>query len=128
MADDRPESRPDETPQAEPADAPEVMPEEATDDTSDDDGFVAITVNGELLAVPVDMSLGAGLLLHGVRVLRQSPHEKAPRGLFCGMGVCFECLVTVDGRAGQQACRLRVRDGMTVELPESVPMAEADHG
>jgi hypothetical protein len=39
----------------------------------------------------------------------------APRGLFCGMGVCFDCLVTVDGRSGVRACITAASEGMTVE-------------
>jgi D-hydroxyproline dehydrogenase subunit alpha len=38
----------------------------------------------------------------------------APRGLFCGMGACFDCVVTVDGRIGQRACLTRAMDGMQV--------------
>jgi hypothetical protein len=123
---DAPEAKPEDAPEAKPEDAPESAPDEmpeAGPDAESDGGFVAITVNGDLLAVPAGMSLAAGLLLHGMRVLRRSPREQAPRGLFCGMGVCFECLVTVDGRPGQQACRLRVRDGMEIALPETL-----DHG
>ncbi len=37
-----------------------------------------------------------------------------PRGLFCGMGVCFECLVVVDGQPSTRACMTWVRDGMSV--------------
>lgn len=51
----------------------------------------------------------------GTYVLRQSP-EGHPRGLFCGMGVCFECLVTVDGQSGQRACLIPVQPGMQVQL------------
>jgi len=51
----------------------------------------------------------------------------APRGPFCGMGVCFDCLVTVDGRPGQRACLTEVRAGMDirssqeVDLPRTAP-------
>ena len=38
----------------------------------------------------------------------------APRGLHCGMGACYDCIVTVDGRIGQRACMTRVADGMVV--------------
>ena len=38
-----------------------------------------------------------------------------PRGLFCGIGVCFDCLLTVDGEANQRACLVEVRDGMQIE-------------
>ena len=38
----------------------------------------------------------------------------APRGVYCGMGVCFECLVVVDGVPNTRACMTWVRDGMRV--------------
>ena len=47
-------------------------------------------------------------------VFRHTP-TGAPRGIFCGMGVCFDCLVTVDGLAEQRACMTPVRRGMRVQ-------------
>jgi hypothetical protein len=43
------------------------------------------------------------------------------RGLFCGMGVCFDCLVTVDGADNQRACMTRARPGCRVELAHGLP-------
>lgn len=59
-------------------------------------------------------NLAAVLLAAGEQVLRHAPVSGAPRGPFCMMGVCFECLVELDGRPGQQACMIAVRDGMDV--------------
>lgn len=59
-------------------------------------------------------NLAAVLLGAGELVLRHSPVSGAPRGPFCMMGACFECLVELDGLPGQQACMIRVRDGMDV--------------
>ena len=48
----------------------------------------------------------------------------APRGPFCGMGVCFDCLVTVDGRPSQRACLTKVSAGMDVRSsPAATPAA-----
>ena len=63
-------------------------------------------------------TLHAALIAAGYRQLRNSK-ENHPRGIYCGMGVCFECLVTVNGRPSQQACMTRVENGMEVELSES---------
>jgi hypothetical protein len=49
----------------------------------------------------------------GVRQLRTSPVQNGPRGVFCGMGVCQECAVLVDGRRAE-ACNTIVRDGLSV--------------
>jgi predicted molibdopterin-dependent oxidoreductase YjgC len=59
-------------------------------------------------------SLAAALLNAGVWDLRRSV-EGAPRGPLCGMGICYECRVTVDGVAHRRACLLRVADGMVVQ-------------
>lgn len=80
--------------------------------------WVSIRVDGRVLRVPEGRTLGAALLDQGIRVLRRSPSGAEPRGLFCAMGVCFECLVTVDGSPARRACQVRVRDGMVVELGE----------
>jgi predicted molibdopterin-dependent oxidoreductase YjgC len=76
---------------------------------------VALTVDGERLEAEATASLAAALLAVGRRRLRDAPRSGEPRGLWCGMGVCFDCLVTVDGRPGVRACLTRVRDGMRVE-------------
>lgn len=74
-----------------------------------------ITIDGE----PVDAAVGTSLtavFVAGRRWrLRDNPVSGEPRGPFCGMGVCFECEVTVDGRPGVRACLTRVLPGMTVE-------------
>ncbi len=49
----------------------------------------------------------------GIVAFRRTP-SGAPRGLHCGMGACFDCVVTIDGRIGQRACMTRVADGMQV--------------
>ncbi len=59
--------------------------------------------------------MAAALLAAGLRVWRHTP-SGAPRGIFCGMGVCFDCLVTVDDLADQRACVTPVRPGMQVQL------------
>lgn len=59
-------------------------------------------------------NLAAVLLGAGELVLRRSPVSDTPRGPFCMMGACFECLIELDGLPGQQACMTSVRDGMDV--------------
>ena len=60
--------------------------------------------------------LHAVLLAAGYRELRKSVSEAEHRGFFCGMGVCYECLVTVDNKLQQRACVMEVYDGMRVEI------------
>lgn len=76
-------------------------------------GSVTLMVNGEQISVPEGTSLGSVLhTLHGA--MRRSPKAREARGLYCGMGVCFECMVTVDGR-NVRSCITPVAEGMRVE-------------
>lgn len=69
--------------------------------------------------VPIDaqrgQTVGAALTAAGVRSWRTTRHDGRPRGLFCGIGVCYDCLLTVDGAPNQRACLVPVRDGMVLE-------------
>ena len=75
---------------------------------------VQIEFEGALISVPAGISLAAALLLGGVTHTRDSAVSGRPGAPFCMMGVCFECLVEVDGQANCQACLLPVRAGMRV--------------
>jgi predicted molibdopterin-dependent oxidoreductase YjgC len=77
--------------------------------------LVAITLDGERLEAPAGQVLGVALALGGRLELRKSPTAGTPRGLFCLMGSCQECLVHVDGEP-VLACLEPVRAGMRVEL------------
>lgn len=59
-------------------------------------------------------TIGAALLAAGIVTLRTTRHRGRPRGLFCGIGVCFDCLVVVDGIPNQQACLAPARAGALV--------------
>ena len=59
-------------------------------------------------------TIASALLAHGRRKLRTGS-DGTPRGLFCGIGVCFECVVSVDGDAGSRACLVFLREGMVVK-------------
>ncbi len=74
-----------------------------------------IWVNGIAVPARPGASLAAALLAAGIRRLRRSPRTGAPRGAFCMMGVCQECLVRIDGRQ-EQACLTRVVAGMSIVI------------
>ena len=71
------------------------------------DGDICFAYQGETVA--------AALLAAGIRTFRLSPKTKEPRGLYCGVGVCFECLVTVNDASNVRACMTPVKEGMKVE-------------
>lgn len=78
-------------------------------------GSFEVRVGDRALEAREGQTVAAVLCEAGIRVLRSSPAGE-PRGLFCAMGVCFECLVTVDGVPDQRACVTPVRPGMQIEL------------
>lgn len=75
---------------------------------------VTITFDGRPLNVPAGITVAAALLVGGVRDFRSSIVSKVPRAPYCMMGVCFECLVEIDGIPARQSCLIPVRDGMAV--------------
>ncbi|MDO5696636.1 MAG: (2Fe-2S)-binding protein [Dermatophilus congolensis] len=72
---------------------------------------------------PVDyvpgQTVGAALLASGRRSWRTTRLESTPRGIFCGIGVCFDCLVTVDGHPNQRACLVPASDALDVTTQEA---------
>ena len=79
---------------------------------------VQIEVNGQRVQVRSDLTVAAALLITGTQSFRHTPVSGQPRGPLCMMGVCFECLVEVDGVPNQQACMRQVEPGMRVFLQD----------
>jgi sarcosine oxidase subunit alpha len=75
---------------------------------------VEIIVDGHPVKVPEGMALAVALLGMETRAFRISVTGE-PRGPICGMGVCFECRVTVGGRQHERSCLLPCTAGMVVE-------------
>jgi len=78
-----------------------------------------IEVDGRLVSAEPGQTIAAALIGAGITVFRHTP-TGAPRGIFCGMGACFDCLVTVDGLVEQRACMTPVRQGMRVQTLSAV--------
>ena len=74
---------------------------------------LTIQVDGEAVPAYAGESVATVLLALGRRTFRHT-EGGAPRGLFCGMGVCFDCLVTVDGVENVRACLTPVAEGMVI--------------
>ena len=77
--------------------------------------FVTISIEGRPVEVPAGETVAAAVLASGLGHTRTTPLSDAPRAPFCLMGVCYECLMVIDGLPNQRACRVRVRAGMTIE-------------
>ena len=75
---------------------------------------VTLRFDDRAIVAQAGETIAAALLAEGIRDLGRNPEDGSPRGLFCAMGVCQECVVLVDG-ARVEACRTIVRDGMVVQ-------------
>jgi D-hydroxyproline dehydrogenase subunit alpha len=79
---------------------------------------IQIRFNGQDIRALSGETVAAALSAAGIVTFRRTP-SGAPRGLHCGMGACFDCLLTIDGRIGQRACMTKAADGM--ELSSESP-------
>jgi predicted molibdopterin-dependent oxidoreductase YjgC len=82
---------------------------------SEEGRIVHLTFDGQAVSALEGWSVAAALLAAERRAWRTTSRREQPRGLFCGMGVCFDCLVRIDGRANVLACQTPVAPGMCVE-------------
>lgn len=85
---------------------------------------IAISVEGRPVQAREGETLAMALLGAGVVPLRHTAVSGEPRAPLCLMGVCFECLVEVDGMQNVQACMVEVRDGMQVRLAQGARRPE----
>jgi len=82
---------------------------------------IQIVFEGRNITAVPGQSVAAALLAAGIFRLRSTSASAAPRGAYCMMGVCFDCLLVVDGVLNTQACMTRVRDGMRIETQDGSP-------
>ena len=85
---------------------------------------VRFSFDGTPLEASRGMTIGGALLVNGIVSWRRTGVDGRPRGIFCGIGVCFDCLVDVDDRRAVRACLVPVRDGD--EVHTSVSRRAAD--
>ena len=84
----------------------------------------AFLFNGKPVQAHPGETIAAALLAAEVRQFRSTAKSGLPRGLYCGMGVCWECLVMVDGQPSARACMTEARPGMRVETQQGVGRAD----
>lgn len=85
---------------------------------------ITVSVDGRMISASAGATVASVLLAEGIRVFRYTAKRGEPRGVFCGMGVCYECLVTVDGVPNVRACVTTVEPGMVIQTGQS----ERQHG
>lgn len=77
---------------------------------------VTVELDGEPVSVPAGVSVAAALLYLDLVPTRLTPVSGAGRAPFCMMGVCFDCVIEIDG-ASQRACQRLVEPGMRLRRP-----------
>lgn len=75
---------------------------------------IVFIFEGRSVEACVGETVAAALLAAGFRDFSSSVVSGAPRGPYCLMGACFDCLVRIDGTPNRQACMIKVQPGMTV--------------
>lgn len=79
---------------------------------------VSVTIDGQQMDVPQGISVAAAVLSVRDGPTRSTPVSGDGRAPYCMMGVCFECLMDIDGIPNRQACMVMVADGMVINPQE----------
>lgn len=74
---------------------------------------LSIAINGKMLNVQRGITVAAAVAIAGIDASRRSVSGEV-RGPLCGMGICFECRVTIDGEPHRVSCQVRVEEGMEI--------------
>ena len=77
---------------------------------------IVLTVNGSRVEVPSGVTVAVAVALAGQSCRTSVSGE--PRGPLCGMGICFECRVAINGRPHSRSCQIVCEDGMEVRTAE----------
>lgn len=85
---------------------------------------VSFTFEGHRIEARSGDTVASALAAAGQRHLRDSVVSGEPRGHFCMMGTCFDCLLVIDGKPNVQACRTNVRNGMKVRRQKGLESGE----
>jgi sarcosine oxidase subunit alpha len=82
---------------------------------------VSFTFDGKGYKGYAGDTIASALLANGVRQLRVHEESGTPRGIYCNIGHCFECRVTVDGKTGVRACMTEIEENIAIESGKVLP-------
>ncbi len=77
-----------------------------------------IDVDGTPVTAYEGETVAAALIASGITTFRHTAKHRSPRGIFCGMGICFDCVMTVDGVPNVRTCVTYAEPGMKVETQQ----------
>ena len=86
---------------------------------------ITIYYNGQPLEAKAGDTIAAALTAQGIRVFRETKRRHEPRGLFCAIGQCTDCVMIVNGKPNVRTCVTLVEDGMHVETQIGVGSGQA---
>ena len=89
---------------------------------------IAVEVEGRTVFVPDGASAAAAVLVAGLSSIRDTAVGHNERAPYCMMGVCFDCLVVIDGEPNQQGCMVPVMNGMRIETQRGPRAVDAAPG
>lgn len=79
---------------------------------------VEITVDGKKIKAKKGEMIAAALMANGIRIHRHTAKKQEPRGIFCGIGQCTDCVMTVNGKPNVRTCITPVEEHMVIETQE----------
>jgi predicted molibdopterin-dependent oxidoreductase YjgC len=83
--------------------------------------WVTVFIEDKAVMVREGDSVAAAVLIAGLTATRTTAISESKRAPYCLMGVCYECLLTIDGKENTQACMTQVRDGMKIYKQYKAP-------
>ncbi len=84
----------------------------------------SLELDGTAISFRAGQTVAGALVDHGIVSWRVTRHAGRPRGVFCGIGICFDCLVVIDGVPNQRACLIPAAAGMAVSTQEGTGHAD----
>jgi len=81
---------------------------------------VTIWVDGKALKAYEGEMIAAALVANGIKIFRYTKKRKEPRGIFCAIGRCTDCVMVVDGIPNVRTCITPVREGMKIETQKGL--------
>ena len=78
--------------------------------------MITFTYEGVELSAQPGQSIAAALIANNERITRFTRIENKARGAFCGIGICFDCLIIVNGQSNQRSCITEIQEGMVLAV------------
>jgi len=80
-----------------------------------------IEIDGQSIQAYAGETIATAILASGQRTLRRTKERDEPRSIYCGIGICYDCLITVDGVPNQRACMTLAKPGLVVTKQSGHP-------